>query len=293
MISVIIPLYDRAERVQRAIRSVLNQSCTPGEVIVVDDGSTDGSRAIIPAAFPTVRYIWQENQGVSAARNRGIAEARGEWLAFLDSDDEWLPRKLERQMEALAANPDMRICHTNEIWIRRGRRVNPGKRHQKFGGYIYQKCLPLCIISPSSVLIHNSVFQEIGFFDTSLPACEDYDFWLRACSKYPVLYLDEALIIKYGGHPDQLSRKYPGMDRFRIRALEKMLLSGELSREDYLAALKMLEQKIDIYVQGALKRGKMQEVQELLRMKAFFADPKTPPARPPGTDKKLKKEPSG
>jgi GT2 family glycosyltransferase len=154
--------------------------------------------------------------------------AKHEWIAFLDSDDEWLPHKLERQCEALERHPQYRFCHTDEIWIRRGRRVNPMKKHAKHRGYIFDQCLPLCVISPSSALIHRDLFDRYGTFDPELPVCEDYDLWLRICAREPVLYVDEALLLKFGGHEDQLSQAYWGMDRFRIRALENLIRSGAL-----------------------------------------------------------------
>jgi glycosyltransferase involved in cell wall biosynthesis len=208
---------------------------------------------------------------VSAARNRGIHEAKGPWLGFLDSDDEWRPAKLERQMGALERHPEYRLCHTNEIWIRRGRRVNPMKKHRKLGGRIFRACLPLCIISPSSALVHRSLFDDIGLFDESLPVCEDYDFWLRVTALHPVLYLDELLIVKHGGHHDQLSRRYWGMDRFRIRALEKAISSGTLSDEDRAAAIDALLEKIDIYLAGARKRERWDEAERYQVKRNFYA----------------------
>jgi glycosyltransferase involved in cell wall biosynthesis len=261
-ISVVIPTYNRRRLLERALASIQQQTRTPHEVIVVDDGSTDDTSDAICKRFPNVRYIRQENCGVSAARNRGVHEATGNWLAFLDSDDEWLPKKLERQVEALQSRPDRLLCHTSEIWIRRGRRVNPMKKHEKFGGLIFQACLPLCIISPSSAVLHRSLLEEIGLFDETLPVCEDYDLWLRVCARHPVLYLDEPLIVKYGGHDDQLSRSTWGMDRYRIRALEKVIASKVLSAEDQLAAVRTLLEKIEIYTAGAKKRGKWDEVAE-------------------------------
>lgn len=259
-ISVVIPTYNRAAVLPRAVESVCRQTLPPKEIIVVDDGSTDETAKLIAEKFPHVVFIRQKHQGVSGARNRGIRAATGEWIAFLDSDDEWLPRKLETQVRALRAHPDYRICYTNEIWIRRGRRVNPKKKHRKYGGYIFRHCLPLCVISPSSVLIHRDVFRELGLFDEQLPACEDYDLWLRFCAHYPVLYLEMPLIIKYGGHEDQLSRRFWGMDRFRIYALEKIIQSTVLSETDRAAALKELLRKIQIYLQGARKRQRIREV---------------------------------
>ncbi|MCH8068651.1 MAG: glycosyltransferase [Candidatus Marinimicrobia bacterium] len=259
-VSVIIPTLNRSSLLQRALDSVLSQTVSPNEIIVVDDGSTDETVSVIQSKYPGVIYLHQHNQGVSAARNYGIRKATGIWLAFLDSDDSWLPNKLAHQIDALMKNPDMKICHTDEIWIRNGVRVNPMKKHAKSGGWIFQECLPLCCISPSSVIIHRSVFDEVGLFDETLPVCEDYDMWLRIAARYPILFLDKKLIVKYGGHKDQLSRKYWGMDRFRIRALEKILSSGILSEENHLATERMLSEKIRIYVQGAKKRGKVDEV---------------------------------
>jgi glycosyltransferase involved in cell wall biosynthesis len=269
-VSAIIPTYNRRSLLERALASILRQSRPPDEFLVIDDGSTDDTPEHIPKRFPDVRYIRQETGGVSAARNRGIREAKGEWLAFLDSDDEWLPRKLERQLEALRAKPELLLCHTNEIWIRRGRRVNPMKKHEKFGGRIFQACLPRCIISPSSAILHRHLFDEVGLFDEAFPVCEDYDLWLRVCARRPVLYLDEPLIVKYGGHDDQLSRSLWGMDRFRIRALEKVISSEALSAEDRLAAIRTLLEKIDIYVAGGRKRAKWEEISEYEEKRTLY-----------------------
>jgi glycosyltransferase involved in cell wall biosynthesis len=259
-VSVIVPTHNRSRLLPRALTSLARQTRPPTEVIVVDDGSTDGTASLVERDFPGVRYLRQDNRGVAAARNLGIGRARGEWLAFLDSDDEWLPHKLDRQMRALAEPPERLICHSDELWVRHGKRVNPMKKHAKHGGRIFSYCLPLCTISPSSVVLHRSVLEKTGLFDESLPACEDYDLWLRVCSVLPVLYLDEPLIIKYGGHPDQLSRRFWGMDRFRIRALEKLLQSDSLSVADRRAVARTLVGKIDVYLAGARKRAKWEEV---------------------------------
>jgi glycosyltransferase involved in cell wall biosynthesis len=271
-VSVIIPTFNRCDLTSRAIASVLRQTRSPDEILVIDDGSTDGTSERLAEQFPEVRTIRQENRGVAAARNRGIQEARGDWLAFLDSDDEWRPRKLEAQIDALKDDPSYQICHTDEIWVRHGRRVNPMKKHKKHGGHIFRYCLPLCAVSPSTVILHKSVFERVGLFDETLPVCEDYDLWLRTTPLYPVLYLEEPLVVKYGGHDDQLSRSRWGMDRFRITALEKVITSGVLSPEDRRAARDMLLAKIDVYLQGAEKRGKRNEVEVYRAKRKQFAE---------------------
>lgn len=262
-ISVIIPTYNRAEKLTKALDSVLAQTTPAQEIIVVDDGSTDHTEALIRHSYPTIRYHKQENRGVSAARNVGIQSAKSEWLAFLDSDDEWLPNKLEVQMQRLKSEPDKLICHTEEIWIRNGRRVNPKKKHAKKGGQIFEHCLPMCAMSPSSIMIHRSVLEDVGLFDESLPACEDYDLWLRITAKYPVTFIETPQIIKTGGHEDQLSQKYWGMDRFRIQALKNLLscetIRPQLSVQQRQAATNMLAEKIKIFVLGARKRGREDE----------------------------------
>ncbi|NOZ11519.1 MAG: glycosyltransferase family 2 protein [Gammaproteobacteria bacterium] len=261
-ISVIIPTYNRSELLMRALRSVYAQTRPADEVIVVDDGSSDGSREAVKASFPQATYLSQANRGVSAARNVGIKHSTGRWLAFLDSDDEWQPEKLARQYAACQADPDCCVIHSDEIWIRKGRRVNPMNKHAKQGGHIFEHCLPRCAISPSAVMIHRQVFDEVGLFDESLPACEDYDLWLRICSRMPVLFIKEALITKYGGHPDQLSQLHWGMDRFRIRALIKLIDGVSLSARYRQAAITMLLKKIEIFLEGAEKRGNKERLSE-------------------------------
>ncbi len=259
-VSVVIPSHNRSRLVVRALDSILSQTRPADEILVVDDGSEDDTVERIRGQQPAVRVVAQPHSGVSAARNRGIRESTGEWIAFLDSDDEWLPTKLEKQLDALAASPDLSLCHTDEIWIRRGRRVKPMEKHRKYGGEIFERCLPLCVISPSSAILHRRLFDEVGLFDESLPACEDYDLWLRVTARFPVLYLDEPLIVKYGGHEDQLSHRFWGMDRFRIRALENIIDSGVLTDEQREAAEKILVEKIRIYLIGARKREKHEDV---------------------------------
>ncbi|MSR77705.1 MAG: glycosyltransferase [Candidatus Omnitrophica bacterium] len=255
-VSVIIPTFNRKSRLRTALQSVISQNQVIFEVIVVDDGSNDETELMVKKEFPSVQYVYQENRGPSAARNHGLALAKGQWMAFLDSDDEWLPGKLRAQLDFFASHPDYRICQTEEIWIRDGTRVNPMKKHQKYHGWIFEKCLPLCLVSPSAVMIHRSIFENVGTFDEDFPACEDYELWLRITCQYPVGLIEKLFIKKFGGHPDQLSHRYEAMDRFRIKALEKILKSGKLTLEQKKATREMLDEKTRIYLQGAAKRGK-------------------------------------
>jgi|GEM_PF-176230 len=222
-VSVIIPTYNRAELVVRAISSVLAQTVPIHQVIVIDDGSTDATLDLVKTYADRIDIIsLEENVGVSAARNRGLLSATGDWIAFLDSDDLWLPQKIEKQL-SLVANQSFAVVHCDELWIRDGKQLDQLSKHQKAGGDQFKRCLERCIISPSAALVHRHVFESIGLFDEQLLACEDYDFWIRCCDTYQVGFVDSPLIIKFGGHADQLSHAYWGMDRMRVFALEKYL----------------------------------------------------------------------
>jgi glycosyltransferase involved in cell wall biosynthesis len=235
LVSVIIPTYNRPEFTKEAIESVKGQTFQDFELVVVEDH--------------------EPCQGPAAVRNAGARKAKGKYIAFLDSDDLWDRRKLEKQLDHLSKNPEFKICYTNEKWVRCGEHLNQMKKHQKFQGWIFDKCLPLCIISCSSILMEKEVFRDLGGFDESLPVCEDYDLWLRMSLRYPIAFLDEKLIIKRGGHPDQLSRKYWGMDRFRIRALEK-LLRTKLDPQQKKMVSDELAKKYQVLLSGSWKRGR-------------------------------------
>ena len=262
-ISVIIPVFNRVKLIARCINSVINQTYPVNEIIVVDDGSNDATYDLIRKNFPQVISIYQENKGVSNARNVGIQSAKSKWIAFLDSDDEWLLNKIEKQISLIKKNPLYKVCHSDEIWIRNDVRVNPMKKHRKYGGDIYKKCLPLCVISPSSIIIHKDIFNDVGLFDKNLPVCEDYDLWLRICSKYEVLLLDQKLVKKYGGHDDQLSKKYWGMDRYRVIALEKMIDNPLLSLDNRIATINMTIRKVKILQKGYEKHEHQKEANEM------------------------------
>ena len=259
-VSVVIPCFNRKKTLSRSIDSVVNQTYKPSEIIIVDDGSTDGTRDFILNSYPNIKYFFQPKKGVSSARNKGIRESSSDWVAFLDSDDEWLPQKLEKQINQLGKHSEIFISHTNEIWIRNGVRVNQMKKHQKYGGYIFDKCLDICRISPSTVLIHKKVLKDVGVFDETLQVCEDYDLWLRITSKYSVLFEKELLIVKYGGHKDQLSKVKEGIEQFRIQSLEKILALNHLTEDQFIMTKNMLVRKLSIYAKGLEKRNKFDEL---------------------------------
>jgi glycosyltransferase involved in cell wall biosynthesis len=261
MVSVIITTYNRRRFLAGALASVLGQDYADKEIIVVDDGSTDGSR--LEAEGLPVTYVWKENGGVSSARNAGIGRARGDYIAFLDADDLWKKGKLRAQMEAMAQG-GYAVSYTDEIWLMNGRRINQKKRHAKYSGFIYERCLPLCIVSPSSALVKREVFDEVGLFDESLPVCEDYDMWLRIACRYPVLFIPRQLIVKRGGHADQLSRSRDVMDAYRIRSLARLLESGALPVGLRQATIAELRKKCAVVARGAARRGKAEEARYYL-----------------------------
>jgi glycosyltransferase involved in cell wall biosynthesis len=258
LVSVIIPTYNRADLVRQAVASVKAQTFRDFEIVVVDDGGADGTYEAL-AVDPELRVLRHPaRRGVSAARNSGVSAARGEWLAFLDSDDLWLPDKLARQILLLEGQPELLICQTDETWVRRGVRVNKPAAHRKVAGQIFLPSLGRCMISPSAVMLHRRLLEAHGDFDETLPAAEDYDLWLRLTWRYEAGLVDEPLVIKRGGHPDQLSGQW-GIDRFRIRALVKLLADPDLPEAYAGAARRTLAAKCAIYAQGCHKRGRPTE----------------------------------
>ena len=254
-ISIIIPTLNRIKYLPRALDSALNQTYKASEIIVVDNGSSDGTLELLKEKYPLIRLLEEKKVGVSAARNKGIISSNFDWVALLDSDDAWDIRKLEIQKNALQSSSKIyKLVHTEEIWIKNNIKINQMKKHQKFGGYIFEKCLPLCCISPSSVLMQKSIFNQVGYFDENLPVCEDYDLWLKICSKERVLFIDQKLTLKYGGHKDQLSKSYWGMDRFRIKSIENLVLNCDLKSYQKHMAINTLIKKLKIIINGAYKR---------------------------------------
>jgi glycosyltransferase involved in cell wall biosynthesis len=257
-ISVVIPTHNRYELLKRALASVFAQTYPPSEVLVIDDGSTDDTRQI-QQDFPNVKYFYQKNGGVSRARNLGIKKATHEWVAFLDSDDEWRHDKLQEQVAFHANNPKIFMSYTDENWIRNGVEVKMPKKFKKHGGEIFKECLSHCIIAPSATLLHKSLLEKVGLFDESLEVCEDYDLWLRVAIEFEIGLVDKKLINKYAGHEEQLSFKHWGMDRFRVLALEK-LLKNQPKQKDLI--VETLIQKYGLLLKGAIKYDKMSAISD-------------------------------
>lgn len=263
-ISVVIPAFNRADYIGRALRSVLDQTRACSEILVIDDGSTDQTQAVVAAigkASPIpILYFYQENQGPAVARNLGIRLAQSGLIAFLDSDDHWRKDKLACQYKAMEEQPGYLISHTWEQWRRRGVHLNQKKKHIPRHGDIFDHCLQLCAVGMSTVMARQELFDHVGLFDPDLPCCEDYELWLRVSARYPFLLVDRPLTIKEGGREDQVSALYRmGMDRFRIQALARLLESSALNREQYALALQELRRKSQVYGQGCIRHGREEE----------------------------------
>lgn len=257
-VSVVIPTYNRRAMLREAVLSVLAQQGARFELIVIDDGSTDGSADDLALLGEeragALRVECTENRGAAAARNRGVALAQAPLIAFLDSDDIWMPAKLGRQLEFMRAHPECEISQCQERWIRGGRRVNPGQRHRKRGGDIFLDSLRTCLVSASAVIMRTERFRALGGFDETMRACEDYDLWLRTLVTREIGLLDEVLVERRAGHPDQLSATVPALDRYRILSLIKLLADSRLSAARREAVALVLAEKCAIYAKGLRRR---------------------------------------
>ncbi len=264
MISVVVPTYNRAWALERALESLFAQTLSPLEIVVVDDGSSDNTPLILKSYQDRISVIRTENRGVSHARNVGIKASRGEWIAFLDSDDVWDRHKLQHQRAFHKANPHIYFSHTHERWIRAEKEIKQKKHHQKPQGWCFEENLPFCKIAPSTVMMRRSLFEDVGYFDESLAVCEDYDLWLRVTKRYEVGLIPKALTTKYGGHEDQLSMRYHSMDKERIHAL--------LKHKDHPKAREEIIKKCNILINGARKRDKLESVEAYVRLREEMSE---------------------
>ncbi|MFH1478416.1 MAG: glycosyltransferase family A protein [Candidatus Omnitrophota bacterium] len=277
MISIVIPTYNRALFLKRAIESVLDQTYKDFELIVVDDGSQDETRSLVDS-YPDdrIKCLRQDNLGPSSARNLGIKKAQGAFVAFLDSDDRWDKEKLWIQLGEMENQPTYLVSHTQEIWYKNRKILNQKNIHKKHHGYIFDRCLNACVVSMSTAMIRKELLERVGFFDEGLPCCEDYDFWLRVSVEHPFLLIDKPLTSKEGGHKDQVSYLHRvGMDKFRITALQKLLDESDLDDKQTKLLVDELSKKCRIYGTGCIKHGKEEEgkyyldLKDSLRKKVF------------------------
>jgi glycosyltransferase involved in cell wall biosynthesis len=257
-VGVIIPVFNRLSRLRRAVESVLAQQRTglDFDLVVVDDASTrdlSAVRSVVKGAGHS--WISQSaNRGPAAARNAGVAvlSAEIEWLAFLDSDDEWLPGKLAAQIEWVQADPAVRVFQCREKWMRDGQPAKRPQRLREPEGEIFSECVERCCISPSAVMLRRYLFEEIGGFDERYRVCEDYQLWLRIALREEVGLLDQELVIKHGGEDDQLTAIVPAFDRWRLRALLEML---PMAAERTEAVRLGIVEKARILQRGADRQG--------------------------------------
>lgn len=273
IVSVIIPAYNRGWILKEAVDSVLSQEFYDFELIVVDDGSEDNTSDILASYGNRIKIIRQKNKGVSSARNKGITSSSGNYIAFLDSDDLWLPGKLSTQLAFFENNPGALICQTEEIWLKNGKRINPEKRHKKISGFCFEKSLELCMVSPSAVMVKRSLLDIIGLFDETLPACEDYDMWLRINCRHPIYLIDTPLIVKRGGHKDQLSGMH-SLDKYRIQSIIKLIEKSLLSEDQQKLAIKVLKEKCRVYSDGCRKRGRIEEALHYIKTAESYCSSK-------------------
>jgi glycosyltransferase involved in cell wall biosynthesis len=195
-----------------------------------------------------------------------VSRSRGDKVAFLDSDDQWLPEKLERQSRVWERSPEAALVYSAEIWMRKGTRVNPPAHYRGASGRILERSIRACVISPSTAVIKRSVFESLQGFRPDYPVCEDYELWLRLCSRYSVAYLSDPLVVRYGGRPDQLSFSYPAMDYWRVRALASLAGSSMLTDLERLALAREIVRRGRVLIKGYRSRGKRSLLAEVVNL---------------------------
>lgn len=278
LVSIIIPTFNRRRVVERAIQSVIGQTYPHWELHIIDDGSNDGTWMDLLSKLPgwkgkltsfgrnqkSIQVHQTEHRGVSEARNFGITKAEGEWIAFLDSDDEWYPEKLSKQIEFHITHSEFLFSQTKEVWNKKGNLLEPKGKYQKIAGNFLKESLELCMVTCSSFLAHNETLKSIGLFRSELPVCEDYDLWNRILLKgHSIGLLEEKLMVRYGGHEDQLSNQYQALERFRLYSLlltkEELRENGKwdlLPMESKTLVQKAIQSRGETIIQGRIKRGK-------------------------------------
>lgn len=218
MISVVIPAFNSERCISRAIESVLSQTFSDYEIIVVDDGSTDGTADIVKKFGSRVKYVYQQNAGPARARNAGLKIASGQWIAFLDADDEWLPDKLRQQVELLDRNRDLRWCSTNRYQADERRKAPVGnkaaitkalKGREYFPNYFTAAMAGKCPIVTSAIVVRKDVFDELGGFDPALRRGQDVDMWWRIGHYHPQIgYTAQPLAVRHLDVENPITREH-------------------------------------------------------------------------------------
>ena len=259
-VSIIIPTYNRRDYITTALDSVLGQTYKDYEIIIVDDGSSDDTKEVIRPYGEIIRYFYQENRGIAAARNRGIRESRGEFIALLDSDDYWHPEKLKRQVNYLTENPQYGMVATRCSSIAPDgtfrKKNRPGK-----SGWILTDIFKSNFIRTSSALITRKCLDTVGLFDESLPECEEYDLWLRIAKDFPIAFINEPLTV-YTDNPQGVSTDSLAGRLVRIKVLEKAYLKESIPPAIYR---KRLSRNYHYLGRHYLERGRKKEGMESLK----------------------------
>lgn len=285
-VSVIVPTFNKKEQVREALQSVLDQKFQDIEILIADDGSTDGTPLALfkelgaqPEAIDvlakmgnnsirpfthafqcggiTVQYHYGINRGLSTARNRGIKSARGEYIAFLEPDDFWAPHHLSELISHLKRNREVKVCRVSERLIREGKSRAPKHPANRTTGWLFEASLDSSLMSISTVICHRSCFSICGCFDENMPACEEYDLWIRISSHFPIGFLDCNSVTRRTPRPADSIRAW-NWDRFRVYALEKAFQSGHITPEQRYLVAQSIVLKCERLVEG-FKRQKSDE----------------------------------
>ncbi|MEN8127780.1 MAG: glycosyltransferase family A protein [Planctomycetota bacterium] len=273
-ISAVIPAYNAEKYIARAIDSVLAQTCPVNEIIVVDDGSTDNTAAIIKGYGDKVRYIYQPNAGVSAARNAGIEAATGNWIAFLDADDEWLPKKIELQVESLKKCPDLVWATGNYFTCscseqRRAPRVEPTavetllKRTGMIGDFFIGSKQGMAEHT-DTMLIRKDAILAAGLFDTTFSKAEDLDLWWKIAHQNPAIgYISQPIAIHHFGNETSLNKvPMKGPMITMLIGRHQVLARGTATEQSFNA---MTVNRLRSWMRGMLFGAQIEDIRQLLR----------------------------
>jgi glycosyltransferase involved in cell wall biosynthesis len=316
--TVVVPTCNRREMVAQALQSVLAQTYRNFELVVVDDGSTDGTpmhlmrllgaepRAVEilsrmnPAALNPffhqfvhdgipIQYQYHPNRGLGAARNRGIRHARGTYVAFLEAEDLWEPTHLQAQIAFLDGDGWARIARVGGRQAKDGTRARRSRRAEEASGWIFSQALEACPAGLSCAVVHRGCFAECGTFDENMPACDDYDLWLRLAARFPIHYVAGPEVTHRSPRPELASHSWT-WDRFRVYALEKAFQSGQLNPEQRFLVSQEIVRRCEHLVEG-YRRQKSEEranfyerkrkrfAQEVRKLRAAYAPLAEAPAR--------------